>query len=169
MSTVIKKKICMVGAFAVGKTSLVKRYVNSIFSEKYLTTVGVKIDKKSVALGDRTVDLVLWDVQGEDEFQKVHVAYLRGMSGYLLVADGTRLHTLETAVRLKEMIDREIGDMPFIFIINKKDLAAEWAVEQDSISRISEERGWVAMETSAKTGLGVEDAFMTLAKAMLVT
>ena len=169
MSTVIKKKICMVGAFAVGKTSLVKRYVNSIFSEKYLTTVGVKIDKKSVALGDRTVDLVLWDVQGEDEFQKVHVAYLRGMSGYLLVADGTRLHTLETAVRLKKMIDREIGDMPFIFIINKKDLAAEWAVEQDSISRISEERGWVAMETSAKTGLGVEDAFMTLAKAMLVT
>jgi len=159
----------MVGAFAVGKTSLVKRYVNSIFSEKYLTTVGVKIDKKSVALGDRTVDLVLWDVQGEDEFQKVHVAYLRGMSGYLLVADGTRLHTLETAVRLKKMIDREIGDMPFIFIINKKDLAAEWAVEQDSISRISEERGWVAMETSAKTGLGVEDAFMTLAKAMLVT
>ena len=169
MGTAIKKKICMVGSFAVGKTSLVKRYVDSIFSEKYLTTVGVKIDKKSVDVGDREVDLILWDIQGEDEFTKVHTAYLRGMSGYLLVADGTRLHTLDTAISLKEMVDKEIGEIPFVFIINKKDLAAEWAIDQDSISRLSEEQGWVALETSAKTGLGVEEAFLTLAKAILAT
>jgi small GTP-binding protein len=167
MSTVIKKKICMVGSFAVGKTSLVRQYVQSIFSEKYHTTVGVKIDKKSVTVDDRTVDLVLWDVQGEDEFQKVHTAYLRGMSGYLLVADGTRLHTLDTALRLKEMVDSEIGNIPFIFIINKSDLAAEWAIERDTIDRLSQERGWVTLETSAKTGFGVEDAFLTLAKEMV--
>jgi len=169
MGKVLKKKICMVGSFAVGKTSLVKRYVNSIFSEKYLTTVGVKIDKKSVAVGDHSVDLILWDIQGEDEFQKVHTAYLRGMSGYLLVADGTRLHTLDTAFNLKEMVDKEIGHIPFVLIINKKDLAAEWVIDQDSISRLSEEHGWVTMETSAKTGLGVEDAFLTLARAILAT
>ena len=169
MGAAIKKKICMVGSFAVGKTSLVKRYVDSIFSEKYLTTVGVKIDKKSVAVGDRAVDLVLWDIQGEDEFSKVQTAYLRGMSGYLLVADGTRLHTLDTALSLKEMVDREIGDIPFVFIINKKDLAAEWAIDQDSIGKLKEEHGWVTMETSAKTGLGVEDAFLTLTKAILAT
>ena len=165
----IQKKICMVGAFATGKTSLVGRFVHSKFSEKYHTTVGVKIDKKSVTVDDRTVDLVLWDIQGEDEFQKVHIAYLRGMSGYLLVADGTRLHTLDTALSLQEMVDRELGDIPFIFIINKSDLASEWAIERDTISKLSEERGWVTLETSAKTGFGVEDAFLTLAKEMVVT
>jgi GTPase SAR1 family protein len=133
MSTVIKKKICMVGSFAVGKTSLVRQYVRSMFSEKYHSTVGVKIDKKSVAVDDRTVDLILWDIQGEDEFQRVHIAYLR------------------------------------IFIINKSDLSSEWAIERDTVSRLSDEQGWVTLETSAKTGFGVEDAFMTLAKEMLVT
>ncbi len=167
MGTVVKKKICMVGSFAVGKTSLVRRYVQSIFSEKYHTTVGVKIDKKSVTVDDRTVDLVLWDIQGEDEFQKVHTAYLRGMSGYLLVADGTRLHTLNTAFNLKEMIDREIGNVPFIFILNKADLSEEWVIERDSVSGLSEERGWIILETSAKTGVGVDEAFLTLAREMV--
>ena len=71
----IKKKICMVGVFAVGKTSLVQRFVKSIFSEKYLTTVGVKIDKKTLDLGKHCVDLMLWDLQGEDDFQigRAHV------------------------------------------------------------------------------------------------
>jgi GTPase SAR1 family protein len=62
----LQKKICMLGGFSVGKTSLVKRFVESVFSEAYLTTVGVKIDKKAVDLGDRAVNLILWDVAGED-------------------------------------------------------------------------------------------------------
>ena len=63
---VLQKKICMLGGFSVGKTSLVKRFVASVFSEAYLTTVGVKIDKKTVHLGERAVNLILWDVAGED-------------------------------------------------------------------------------------------------------
>ena len=97
----IQKKVCMLGGFAVGKTSLVARFVRSIFSEKYLTTVGVKIDKKAVMAGDREVTLVLWDINGQDEFQDVQESYLRGMSGYLLVVDGTRRATLETAAKLR--------------------------------------------------------------------
>ena len=65
----IKKKICMLGAFAVGKTSLVQRFVNSIFSEKYQTTIGVKIDQKLVQTGDTEVNLMLWDIHGEDNYQ----------------------------------------------------------------------------------------------------
>ena len=67
MTPVLQKKICMLGGFSVGKTSLVKRYVQSIFSETYLTTVGVKIDKKTVDLSDRIVNLILWDLAGEDD------------------------------------------------------------------------------------------------------
>ena len=89
-AAMIEKKICMLGASGVGKTSLVSRFVSSIFSDKYLTTVGVKVDKKVVAVDDTQVTLLLWDIYGQDEFQTVKPAYLRGASGYLLVADGTR-------------------------------------------------------------------------------
>ena len=97
----IQKKICMLGGFGVGKTSLVSRFVHSIFSDKYLTTVGVKIEKKSVDLGARSRS-DHWDLHGEDDFQKVRMSYLRGASGYLLVADGTRRATLDTALALHD-------------------------------------------------------------------
>ena len=97
----IQKKICMVGAFATGKTSLVSRFVKSIFSDIYLTTVGVKIDKKLINFKDYELNLILWDIHGEDEFQKVRMSYMRGASGYFLVVDGTRRYTLEQAFFLQ--------------------------------------------------------------------
>ena len=81
----IQKKVCMIGSFAVGKTSLVAQFVHSIYREQYLTTVGVKIDKKLVRVGDADVSLILWDLHGEDEFQKIRTAYLRGSSGFIFV------------------------------------------------------------------------------------
>ncbi len=87
----------MVGAFAVGKTSLVQRYVRSVFSEKYQTTIGVKIDQKEVEYNGKTINLLLWDIHGEDDFMKVKPTYLIGASGYFLVADNTRAETLQTA------------------------------------------------------------------------
>ena len=84
----MQKKICMLGGFAVGKTSLVRRFVQSIFSDTYLTTVGVKIDKKSVALPDKTVDLILWDLAGEDDIGSFRVSNVRGATGLVLVVDG---------------------------------------------------------------------------------
>jgi small GTP-binding protein len=98
----IQKKVCMIGSFAVGKTSLVARFVKSIFSEKYLTTVGAKIDKKMVRLGNQELTLILWDLHGDDEFQKVRTSYLQGSASYLLVADGTRRVTLDKALRLQK-------------------------------------------------------------------
>jgi len=162
----IQKKVCMLGGFAVGKTSLVARYVRSIFSEKYLTTVGVKIDKKVVTAGDRDVTLVLWDINGQDEFQDVQESYLRGTSGYLLVVDGTRRATLETAAKLQEKAVAVAGNVPFIVVLNKSDLAAEWQVDERGILKFAE-RNWTIVRTSAKTGEGVEESFLKLTQAML--
>src|SRR5260221_1250725 len=100
----VQKKICVLGGFGVGKTSLVKRYVQSIFSEAYLTTVGVKIDKKTVDLSDRIVHLILWDVAGEDDISSLRMSYLHGSAGYVLVADGTRRSTLEVARSLRQLV-----------------------------------------------------------------
>ncbi len=162
----IQKKICMLGTFAVGKTSLVARFVKSIFSEKYHTTVGVKIDKKSVTLGEQELALVLWDIHGEDEFQKIRQSYLRGTAGYLLVADGTRRATLETAQALQENVEAIVGKVPFILLLNKCDLTAEWEIEPAAIEALTAS-GWTVLETSAKTGQGVEEAFTTLARKLL--
>jgi small GTP-binding protein len=163
---VIQKKICMLGAFAVGKTSLVSRFVSSIFSEKYLTTVGVKIDKKSLDVNDREVTLLLWDIYGQDDFQTVQQSYLRGSSGYLLVVDGTRRATLETAGRLHATAKQVVGDVPFVVVLNKADLESEWQVDDRGIWKLAEQ-GAPVIRTSAKTGAGVEDTFMALARAMV--
>lgn len=162
----LQKKICMVGAFATGKTSLVSRFVNSIFSDKYQTTVGVKIDKKTVNLGDKELNLILWDLYGEDEFQKVRMSYLRGSSGYLLVVDATRHNTLEKALNLQNRVEETIGQVPFILVINKSDLADEWEISNSEIDELRQ-KGWTVIKTSAKTGLGVEKTFQTLASRIL--
>jgi len=162
----IQKKICMLGSFAVGKTSLVSRFVRSIFSDKYHTTIGVKIDKKTVHIEGQAVNLMLWDIHGQDEFQTVRVSYLRGASGYLLVADGTRSATLERACALQKLASETLGDVPFVLAINKADLTDEWEMDAAPIDALRL-KGWEIVQTSAKTGHGVEEAFSRLAQKLL--
>jgi small GTP-binding protein len=158
----LQKKICLLGAFGVGKTSLVRRYVDTIFSDAYLTTVGVKIDKKVLAVGTEELALILWDIAGEDEVAAVRVSYLRGAAGYLLVVDGTRPETLETAASIQKRIDAELGPVPFFVLLNKSDLVEDWALAAQRIEGL-EAQGWIFRRTSAKTGLGVEETFQELA------
>jgi small GTP-binding protein len=154
------------GTFAVGKTGLVTRFVDSIFSEKYHTTVGVRIEKKALSLGGREWHLIIWDLAGEDEFLQFRPSYLRGSSGYLLVADGTRRATLDAAVRMQQRARNTIGDVPFVLMINKSDLADEWEVAERTVEALSR-RGWTWLKASAKTGAGVEEAFLTLFAKMM--
>jgi small GTP-binding protein len=162
----IQKKICMLGAFAVGKTSLISRFVKSIFSEKYLTTVGVKIEKKALTVGSQDVSLMLWDLAGEDEFLQVRMSYVRGSSGYFLVADGTRRNTLDTMMSLQQRVEESIGQVPFIVLLNKVDLREQWEIDDAAINELMQ-KGWPVFLTSARTGAGVEDAFLVLTKRML--
>ena len=162
----LQKKICLLGAFATGKTSLVMQFVHSIFTDKYYTTIGVKIDKKELTIGTQDVNLVLWDLAGEDEFLQVHMSYLRGSSGYLLVADGTRPATLDTARSLQKRVEAAIGYVPFVLMLNKSDLTAGWEVGEETLADLRE-KGWDIIITSARSGLGVEEAFVTLVKKIL--
>jgi small GTP-binding protein len=162
----IQKKICMVGSFATGKTSLVARFVKSIYSEIYQTTVGVKIDKKIIQINQQELTLMLWDLHGEDEFQKVQLSYLRGSSGYFLVVDGTRRETLDKAFSLQKKVEESIGEVPFILILNKADLIEEWELDETIMESLSA-KDWTVIKGSAKTGLGVEEAFLRLGEKML--
>ena len=165
----IQRKVCMLGAFAAGKTSLVSRFVRNTFSEKYLTTVGVRIERKTVRGGDSVEsDLVLWDLHGEDEFQSVRTAYLRGSSGCILVVDRTRPATLQAAIRLHHEVRATLGEVPCIYALNKTDLDSGPAIG-DTVLTDLRRQGSIVIETSAKTGLGVEDAFEALVRAMADT
>lgn len=156
----------MLGAFAVGKTSLVRQYVFSIFSGKYQTTLGVKIDKKSLQINDRSIELILWDLAGEEEFFEVRRSYLRGSAGAILVADGTRGETLDVVFELKRRLYDEVGEVPFVLLINKSDLKPAWDIDQDKISELHDS-GWPIFETSAMEGANVNRAFQALARQLL--
>lgn len=162
----IKKKVCMLGSFAVGKTSLVQQFVKSIFSEKYQTTIGVKIDQKELSLEDQAVKLLLWDIHGEDDFQKVRASYLTGAAGFMLVADGTRSGTLDVAKDLKQLADNTLGNKPFLLLVNKSDLTEDWELSGAEVESLKE-KGWDVYYTSAKTGENVETAFRQLTQQML--
>lgn len=163
----IQKKICMIGDFSVGKTSLVARYVRQTFSEKYLTTVGVKIDTKVIELSaEKSVKLVLWDIAGSDGQSTITASYLRGAAGYLLVVDGTRRPTWHNALTLRQSVIDKIGDKPFIILLNKADLEDEWELEEELVAA-QQQQGWIILKSSAKTGLNVENAFITLAERIV--
>lgn len=162
----IQKKICMVGPVSVGKTSLVARYVHSLFSEKYLSTIGVKVDKRVVALDDTDVTLLLWDLAGDDDFQRLNLSYLRGASGYLLVVDGSRRATLEQAVEIQGRVAGALGPVPFLLVLNKADLVTEWEIEDAHLNPLAA-LGWHLCRTSAKDGSGVEAAFHELTRRIL--
>jgi len=162
MNSVIQRKICMLGAFSVGKTCLVRRFVESIFSETYLTTVGVKIDKKTITLPSQTVNLILWDLAGEDDTSSLRLSYLRGCAGYVLVADGTRRSTLDVALSIHDRVEAEYGKLPFVMLLNKSDLTEQWSTSEADVAEL-ESRGWWLRRSSARTGEAVEEAFTDLA------
>lgn len=161
----LQKKICLLGAFGVGKTSLTRRFVHSIFSEEYLTTVGVKIDKKAVNVAGTEVNMLIWDIAGEDEISAVRTSYLRGASGYLLVVDVSRAQTLKVARDIQARVLKDVGEIPFLCLFNKTDLE-EWDIPESQIETLAGE-GWTVLRTSAKTGLNVEEAFLELATQMV--
>ena len=156
----------MVGAFGVGKTSLVSRFVSSVFSDKYLSTVGAKVDKKTLTAAGQDVMLMLWDLAGEDDSTKVNMTYLRGSAGYLLVMDRTRRATLDSARLLSERITKEIGRLPFVAVVNKADVAEGVEIATAELGSLTAS-GWTVLETSAKSGQNVDAAFTKLAEMLL--
>jgi small GTP-binding protein len=161
-----KKKICLLGSYGVGKTSLVARFVHSMFADKYHTTVGVKIDKKVLTIDGEEVTLMLWDMAGEEDGAPVRLNQAHDASGYLLVADGTRTRTLDVARSIHARVESEIGARPFLLLVNKADLRETWEVP-DAVWGELADAGWTVLETSAKSGELVEEAFLSLASRML--
>jgi small GTP-binding protein len=160
--TVQAHKVCMLGDFGVGKTSLVARLVRSTFSEKYLTTIGVKVDSKEVALpGREPLKLVIWDIAGRSALDALGMHYLRGAAALLLVADGMREGSLSSALNLLMQSRSLLPDALVALAVNKLDLVERWEVAPATLAELR--RSLPVFETSALSGDGVEAAFADFA------
>lgn len=172
----ISKKICLVGDFGVGKTSLIRRFVDRQFSDQYLSTVGVKISRKAVDLAAMnpektgTVQLLIWDIEGHTKFKAIAPSYLQGASGVVIVADVTRQETVE---RISEHIDLFLSVNPKGFMViafNKIDLVD--STELERIVKLApdfKQCGQIlaSHQTSAKTGDHVDTIFHQLSDKFL--
>ena len=158
----IVKKVVLLGHFGVGKTSLVKRFVHQQFSEKYLTTIGVKIDKKLIQIDGNSVKLMLWDIAGESAAIKVPKKYLSGANGIIYVFDMSRKETYQNIQSDLFEINKSLPDSPSVILANKSDL-----VDESFVKELKDSLGVEFEITSAKTGVNVEETFHLLAKKML--
>ena len=159
------RKICLVGDYAVGKTSLVNRFVSNQFSGQYLTTVGVKVETCLVDIApDERINLVIWDIAGGDRLTSVKKSYLQGASGYFLIADVSREDTFHTALALQQHVVTLLGELPFVGLSNKSDLLDSTVVSSAHRAPHFSDSLWVP--TSALTGQGVSEAFIQLARQM---
>ena len=173
-ATVIKKKVCLIGTFAVGKTSLVERFVNNRFDEKYLTTIGVKISEKLLppCKDMRTGESIqhtflIWDIAGLEKFDTVSTHYFRGAAGALAVADLTRPDTISDLNPLCKKF-KEINPGACLQIIgNKIDLVDSASSVDPELAAVADAFSSPLSITSAKTGESVENAFVSLSQRLV--
>ncbi|MEA2112247.1 MAG: Rab family GTPase [Campylobacterota bacterium] len=160
------KKILLIGNTGVGKTSLVTRYVENKFSDTYLTTIGVNIMKKMVLLekDGESVDvaLMIWDVEGSTDSQKIPSHYSKGANGYIIVIDGSQKETLNN---LKVHLEYTDGT-PFVLAVNKCDLPSVVSLDTEAFKE-KFPNCIAVMETSAKINSNVEELFKTLTNKII--
>ncbi len=171
---VLKAKVSLVGDGAVGKTSLVRRYVLDQFDDRYITTLGAKVTKKELRLDDPrgggpvVVDLTIWDIMGQPSFRELlREAYFRDTQAVLAVVDLTRRETLDHLPAWIEAVVRTVGSVPVVVAANKADLVSDVAYGQVNAARAAVPFGADVFVTSAKTGANVEAVFRRLASRVL--
>ena len=165
----LEKKVCMLGDYGVGKRSLTSRFEDPHAGEKYLRSICVRICKRMFEVDGRSFKMVVWDITDDDHFRTM-ISLLRGMQGYLLVADGTRPATLD---RVRVIFERiwaleAYREIPFLLLLNKCDLTAQWKIDP-SFVRMLANKAWPVEVVSAKENKGVDEAFLRLAREMLAS
>lgn len=159
----ISKKIILTGSFGVGKTSLFNRFIYQQFSDKYLTTIGVKVNNKTIKIDDESISMMVWDVAGEVSQDKVPVSYFLGASGIIYVMDLSRPLTFVNLESDIQFLRDLLPNGTIIIVANKKDLVTEEQLEtiRQELARPFD------YSTSAKTGENVEELFIEMGKRLL--
>jgi len=169
-----KIKVCLLGDGAVGKTSLIRRFVDDIFNDDYLLTIGTKATKKKLIIKKTNpkreyhLTLMIWDIMGQNSFRKIlHPIYLKGAKGAMLVCDLTRRETLDHLIDWIDSLNVEGRSIPSVFVANKSDLTDQHVFELAELEKVASANDSPFYTTSAKTGENVERAFSALGKNLI--
>ena len=162
----IKVKVVLLGNPAVGKTSLIRKFVYDMYSDDYIGTLGTKVSKKTVEIDGKQVTMMVWDLMGEHEFRRIQRMAFTGTQGALIVCDLTRRETLEGFDFWPSNLMEVAGEVPIIFLGNKNDLPDK-QISAEDIGPYAERYGTEYYLTSAKTGEHVDEAFHNLARKIL--
>lgn len=169
--TKLSKKVSLLGDFSVGKTSLVRRFVHDRFENKYISTIGVKVSRKTVAVpqADDVINLtlMLWDLAGNETFDHVRATYLRGSAGAVLVCDLTRPETLDSLRGYAQDLRKANPVAQFVLAANKYDLTSQRQLTQTQLEAMAAELDTLYYLTSAKTGDEVEILFRQLGQRLV--
>lgn len=157
----IRKKILLLGDFNVGKTSLIRRYVENTFDDTYLSTIGVKISKKLCTIEEMECEILIWDIEGATPTKKIPLSYYHGAAGAILVADVNRSETRESIEEHKSTFLSQNPNASVVVAYNKADLLTQ--MQKDHFHLDSH-----TFFTSAKDNLNVEDLFICLVKDILL-
>jgi len=157
----IKRKVLVLGTFAVGKTSLVNRFVINKFSDIYIPTIGVSIKKKTIELDDVNVDMVIWDIADVATFDVIPEHYLSGAHGVLIVFDLTRPETLKKSLEGVQNFKDSLPQSALYIVGNKKDIL------EHKVDGPMNELGITEVHTSAKSGENVEELFAEMAQKII--
>jgi small GTP-binding protein len=165
-----KLKILLCGPAAVGKTSLIQRFIKSRFQSDYKLTVGVDILTKEVEYEPgKTATLSIWDIGGQERFSFIRTTFYKGASGVLLVFDLSRAATWDAIKNWRAETKQFAGDIPFVLIGNKVDLIPEVGevIDRDACRAYAEEENSIYIETSAKDGIQVDESFYELTRRII--
>ena len=159
----LSKKIVMLGHFGVGKTSLVRRFIDSAFSEEYLVTLGVHVKKKEVEINNEKITLIIWDIEGNTSIAKARKSYLAGSHGFLYVFDVTRQETFENLEGEKAYLSENYPNIPVTVVGNKSDL-----IITEKVKEFFKQENFNGCDfTSAKNGDNVENIFLKISELII--
>lgn len=159
----VSKKIVLIGHFGVGKTSLIRRYVDSAFSEDYLVTLGVQVKKKEVSVAGKSVNLIIWDLEGNAKVEEMRASYLLGSDAILYVFDLTRPITFNNLNANLDYIKNKFLNVPILVVGNKVDLFEPENLDEFLTKNKLED----AIVSSAKNGTNVNLMFEKLAEQLV--
>lgn len=166
--SLIKKKICLLGDIGVGKTSMIRRFVENIFDDSYLSTIGVKVSQKKVMLSNsREMLLLIWDVEGAGNTGNININYMTGASAAIVVADLTRLQTIEVCGDIINSFQKINPAAPIILTGNKQDLVKENHPGHILFKETAKKLKTPFYYTSAKKDHNIENCFQHISKKMI--